>query len=227
MKAAWLVAVLALTACEKTAAPTSRSEQILATGDGSLGSPPGPPLADLHSADAARPRRKLCPGDGNARGRILPRVALSHVEAPGAAHLDGALPAANGAWTWINFWAAWCGPCKEEIPRLLGWQDRLTRGGAPLHLVFVSVDDDGRQLEQFLGQQPPEGLRASLWLPDGPLRATWLSSMRMKSSPELPEQALIDPEGHVRCFIEGAVEDPDYAETAALLGASFGASFGH
>jgi hypothetical protein len=48
-------------------------------------------------------------------------------------------------------------------------------------------------------------------------RNAWMTSLRMKSAPELPEHALVDPEGHVRCFIEGAVEDGDYAEIAALV----------
>jgi hypothetical protein len=39
----------------------------------------------------------------------------------------------------------------------------------------------------------------------------------MNAAPELPEQALIAPDGRVRCFIEGAVDDSDYAEIAALV----------
>jgi hypothetical protein len=41
--------------------------------------------------------------------------------------------------------------------------------------------------------------------------------LRIKSDPELPEQTLVDPEGRVRCFIEGAVEDGDYSEIASLV----------
>ena len=144
-------------------------------------------------------------------------MALSHVEAPGAARLDGTSPIARGSWTWINFWAAWCGPCKEEMPRLLAWQDKLAKAGSPVRFVFVSLDDDERQLEQFLEHQPQDGMRSSLWLPDGPARAGWLGSLRMKSAPELPEQALVDPTGHVRCFVEGAVDDGDYAEIAGIV----------
>jgi thiol-disulfide isomerase/thioredoxin len=124
---------------------------------------------------------------------------------------------AHGQWTWINFWAAWCGPCKEEMPRLLSWRDRLASAGTPVQLVFVSLDDDGRQLDGFLAAQPPEGVRSTLWLPDGPTRADWLKSLRMSSAPELPEQAIISPSGRVRCFVEGAVEDGDYAEISAMV----------
>jgi hypothetical protein len=103
------------------------------------------------------------------------------------------------------------------MPRLLAWQDRLASAGTPVQVAFVSLDDDSRQLEQFLSQQPPAGVRSSYWLSDGPGRAAWLSGLKMKSAPELPEHALVDPAGHVRCFIEGAVEEADYAEIAALV----------
>jgi hypothetical protein len=43
-----------------------------------------------------------------------------------------------------------------------------------------------------------------------------MKSLRM-TNPELPQHALVDPDGRVRCFIEGAVEDADYAEIAALV----------
>jgi thiol-disulfide isomerase/thioredoxin len=147
----------------------------------------------------------------------MPKTAPGRVEATGGPRLPASVPVAHGAWTWINFWAAWCAPCKEEMPRLLAWQDRLARAGTPVRVAFVSLDDDSRQLEQFLGQQPTDGVKASYWLGDGPARAAWLSSLKMKSSPELPEHALVDPTGRVRCFIEGAVEEGDYAEIAALV----------
>ena len=148
---------------------------------------------------------------------MLPRGPASHAEAPGAPRLDGSLPSAKGQWTWINFWAAWCSPCKEEMPRLLAWKNRLAKAGSPMHLAFVSLDDDERQLSAFLEAQPADGVRATLWLPDGPLRASWLKSLRMSAAPELPEHALIGPDGRVRCFVEGAVEESDYAEIAALV----------
>jgi thiol-disulfide isomerase/thioredoxin len=217
------LALLALAAaCDKddsAGTTVSRSEQVIATG----AMPTAPPDAGTSASTAssaqhvAPPRaRKLCDGDGNAKGRALSKTPMSHVEAPGAARVDGTV-AARGSWTWINFWAAWCGPCKEEMPRLVSWQDRLAKAGTPVRFVFVSLDDDARQLEQFLEKQPAEGLKSSLWLPDGPARTSWLGALKMKSAPELPEQALVDPQGRVRCFVEGAVDDGDYAEISALV----------
>ncbi len=145
-------------------------------------------------------------------------MTLAHVEASGASRLDGALPPARGRWTWLNFWAAWCGPCKDEMPRLLAWQDRLADAGTPVRLVFVSLDDDPRQLQDFLDRQPQDGVRSSLWLPEGPNRTGLLAGLRMKSTPELPEQALVDPTGRVRCFVQGAIEDGDYPEIAGIVG---------
>jgi thiol-disulfide isomerase/thioredoxin len=143
-------------------------------------------------------------------------VTLPVVDAPGAPPLDNGLPA-RGVWTWVNFWAAWCGPCKEELPRLLGWQDKLARAGAQVRFAFVSLDDDDRQLQDYLQHQPVGGLKSSLWLSDGPKRGSVLGGLRMKASPDLPEQVLIDPSGRVRCFVEGAVEDSDYAEIAGIV----------
>ncbi len=193
-----------------------RTEQVLATGSMATAAP-GPPDAHVAVVTTAPRLHGLCEGDGNAQGRTLSRLAAAHAEAPGAAPLDGTLRAGRSRWMWINFWAAWCKPCKEEIPRLLAWRDRLASAQSPIALVFVSLDDDARQLDSFLEQQPPGGLRSTLWLPDGRTRRVWMTSLRMKSAPELPEHALVDPGGRVRCFIEGAVEEGDYAEIAALV----------
>jgi thiol-disulfide isomerase/thioredoxin len=197
---------------------SSRSDQVLAAAQSNAptSAPAGDP-APHAGTPAPSHARKLCQGDDTARGRSLPKTPTSHLEAAGAPRISGDLAASRGQWTWINFFAAWCGPCKEEIPRLVDWRDRLAKAGTPIHLVFLSLDDDQRELQTFLDAQPEGGVRSALWLPEGSTRARWLKSLRIKSDPELPEQALVDPEGRVRCFIEGAVEDGDYSEIAALV----------
>lgn len=39
--------------------------------------------------------------------------------------------------------------------------------GGKLRVVFVSLDDDQRQLDDFLKAQPETGVRATYWLKEG------------------------------------------------------------
>lgn len=145
--------------------------------------------------------------------RAFPEQELGHGEAAGTAALDPRVRVGHGRWVWVNLWAAWCAPCKEELPRLLQWAKRLSPS---LDMQFVSLDDDQRQFLRYLGQQPADGLRASYWLPEGKTRGAWLSDLGIDESPELPIQILVNPRGKVHCIIHGAVEDTDFARVAQL-----------
>jgi thiol-disulfide isomerase/thioredoxin len=141
------------------------------------------------------------------------------VSASGAVALPASISFGTGKWLWVNLWAAWCGPCKEEIPRLINFQSRLRTSGVMLDLAFVSLDDDERQLSRFLEAQPPAGLRASYWLPEGPSRDTWIGALGVTNAGNLPVHALVNPSGQVACLIQGAVEESDYAAIADIVGA--------
>jgi thiol-disulfide isomerase/thioredoxin len=39
----------------------------------------------------------------------------------------------------VNFWATWCGPCQEELPRLS--QIAASYSGKPVNFVFISIDE--------------------------------------------------------------------------------------
>ncbi len=39
----------------------------------------------------------------------------------------------------VNFWATWCGPCQEELPRLS--QLAAAYAGKPVRFVLVSIDE--------------------------------------------------------------------------------------
>lgn len=175
-----------------------------------------PPTATAATTAApAGPARQLCAGQ---KQRSAPKGTPKTAAAPDATPPPASIPMGVGKWTWINLWAAWCGPCKEEMPRIIGWQKKLSDAGVMIDLAFLSLDDDERQMRRFLEAQPKDGVRATYWLPEGE-RAGWLGSLGLKESPQLPVQILVAPSGQVACVIEGAVEDRDYSAIAAFVGA--------
>ncbi|APR86308.1 Thioredoxin [Minicystis rosea] len=166
------------------------------------------------SATAAAPRQ-LCTGQ---KPRSAPKSSPKTAAAEGATPPPSPLPMGVGKWTWVNLWAAWCGPCKEEMPRLIAWQKKLSDAGVMIDLAFVSLDDDERQMRRFLDAQPKDGVRSTYWLPEGE-RSGWLGAFGLKESPQLPVQILVAPSGQATCVIEGAIEDRDYAAIASFVGA--------
>jgi thiol-disulfide isomerase/thioredoxin len=47
----------------------------------------------------------------------------------------------------VNFWAAWCVPCREEIPQFVMLQDRY--GDQGLQVIGISIDDTESELRDF------------------------------------------------------------------------------
>jgi thiol-disulfide isomerase/thioredoxin len=202
-----------MAACEEAkpvATTRERSEVVQATGS----APEAPSVVTVPSAPKAAGPRKLCEGQLGKPGHDLPKRPPATKAAPGAKPPSALAP---GRWTWVNLWAAWCAPCKEEMPRLSRFAARLGQAGKELTLAFVSLDDDERQLEQFLAAQSENGVRATYWLREGRERDDWLALAGLTRDPQLPVQLLVDPRGKVRCTVNGAIEDQDFAEIASIV----------
>lgn len=60
-----------------------------------------------------------------------------------------ALSELRGQVVMINFWASWCGPCKQEMPHLNRLYDKYRDAG--FVLLGVNVDDDPRKAASAAG----------------------------------------------------------------------------
>lgn len=210
-----------LPACDSSqnkapSAPRERSQAIQSTAATTTLANARATSAVAGSASAPPKRRRaLCAG-GLQEGKSLPKKPVSRAAEDAAGELPADLKATEGSWLWVNFWAAWCAPCKEEIPRLFAWERQLSSRQPPLRVAYVSLDDDERQLRQFL--QASSHLKATYWLREGKERDEWMSAAALEPDPELPIHLLVDPKGRVRCKVQGAVEDTDFSELERLLG---------
>ncbi|MBN1612222.1 MAG: redoxin domain-containing protein [Polyangiaceae bacterium] len=213
-------AVVTLVACDiekkkdPPIAPQARSQAI--TGNPNAVVEQQPAATAAPRPTAVRKRGKLCVGP-TGQGATVSGEGLLVAAAPGSALPPETMPVGRGRWTWINFWAAWCAPCKAEIPLLRSWERRLNAEATKVELVFVSLDDDQRQLEQLLANPGATELRSTYWLREGREREKWLSDVGVSKDPQLPVQLLVGPSGKVRCIIEGAVEPEDWPRIWALI----------
>ena len=56
----------------------------------------------------------------------------------------------------LNFWATWCSPCRSEIPRFVGFENKY--GGDGFEIIGISLDDDPKRVRgfyQLLGMNYP------------------------------------------------------------------------
>ena len=192
--------------------PKERSNVVVSSAKPTAASGAAAPSASPSAAP--RPPRQLC--TGSTDGLKTPHGRIKTAQAAGVDPLPTPIAFGAGKWIWVNLWAAWCVPCKEEMPRLLRWQDELRKSGVLLDLVFVSLDEDERQMQRFLDEQPRTGLRATYWLPEE-LRKGWLQPLGISENVQLPVQALVSPRGDVACVINGALEEDDFPQISKVI----------
>ena len=89
----------------------------------------------------------------------LPARAVSVGETLPARWLDSAqgpqpLIAGQARITYVDFWASWCGPCKQSFPWMNEMHGKFAASG--LRILAVNVDAKRVEAEQFLARNPAQ-----------------------------------------------------------------------
>ncbi len=120
----------------------------------------------------------------------------------------------RGQVVFVNFWATWCPPCREEFPSMvrLGL-DLQQRFPGKFRMVAVSVDEGWDPVRRFFGGQAPP-VDVTLDSPDQANTRAYYCAAR-KGCPDsykFPESYIVDPRGHLVAYVVGP---RDWSDPAA------------
>jgi peroxiredoxin len=149
----------------------------------------------------------------------LASVSLASSDLAGSPAPDFALKSATGEnlrlseyrgdVVMINFWATWCGPCRQEMPLLDELYSRYQRVG--FNLLGVNIDDDAGRAMQMI-----DDLGVSFPV----LFDTQKEVSKLYDVEAMPVTVLVDREGRIRHVHHGykpGYEDKYLDQIRALL----------
>lgn len=127
-------------------------------------------------------------GSGPAIGSPAPEFQIPDINGQSISLKDF-----RGKAVLLNFWATWCGPCREEIPSLNALYQRYRDQG--FVVLGVSVDEEDQDvIEEFLKVIPVD---FPILLDPEQTLATTYETFR------IPESFFIDPEGKIVGKVSG------------------------
>lgn len=131
-------------------------------------------------------------------------AALLALTLPDLAGREQAISQWKGKLLLVNFWATWCGPCREEMPNFVRVQAANASNG--LQIVGIAVDqpDKVRQFANELGINYPILL--------GGYGAIELSRALGNTVGALPFTVVVDRHGKVVFTHLGALHEPRLGE---------------
>lgn len=106
--------------------------------------------------------------------------------------LEGTLPDLHGKVVLVDFFASWCGPCKESFPAMQELYEKYSSKG--LVIVAVNLDKKKADMDDFLKKHP-----ASFTI----VRDAADKLVRELKIPTMPSSFLLDRNGKVHAFHRG------------------------
>ncbi len=126
-------------------------------------------------------------------------TAAWHIQVMGTDQQLHSLAEFKGKTLWIDFWASWCGPCRQSFP----WLNSLHQQLSPQQftVVAINVDENLDDAHRFLSMFSPNF--PVLFDPEGKLAELF-------QVPVMPSSFLVAPDGRILLQHKGF--RPDEAE---------------
>lgn len=111
----------------------------------------------------------------------------------------------RGKYLFIDVWATWCAPCRDEIPHMARLYEHFAKDKR-IALVSISVDSNVKTWKQFIGREKPAWAQ---YVVDRETNAFLDKEYRIYG---IPHFMLIDPEGRFVAYSFTRPSDPDCAK---------------
>jgi thiol-disulfide isomerase/thioredoxin len=109
----------------------------------------------------------------------------------------------------LNFWATWCGPCREELPMLV----KAAQAAGQPDLVFIAVSVDDSKTE---GKVPDAvrqfGISFPVWR-----GATGDDVFKLSKGEAVPATVFIDRDGTIESRVSGTIRESELTERIKWL----------
>jgi len=136
----------------------------------------------------------------SAQATLTPQAAAPDFTLRSAEGKNLRLKEQRGQVVLVNFWASWCGPCRQEMPHMNRLYDKYRASG--FTLLGVNIDDDPRKATGTAAQW---GLKFPVLLD------TDKTVSKLYDLGSMPATVLIDRDGRVRFLHRGYREGMEEA----------------
>jgi len=150
--------------------------------------------------------------------RVAPPRAAPAFEAQSSDGKPFTLADAKGQVLFLNFWATWCPPCREEMPSMLQLGRELSeRHPGKFRMVAVSVDEGWDAVRQYFLGRLPSGVQVVLD-PSQQVTKDYYCAARGGQCTEFkfPETYIVDASGKLVAYMVGPRDWNDPAATRFL-----------
>ncbi|HTH45898.1 MAG TPA: TlpA disulfide reductase family protein [Candidatus Limnocylindria bacterium] len=120
--------------------------------------------------------------------------------------LEGKLPDTKGKVVIVDFWASWCGPCKQSMPAFKELHEKFADRG--LVIIAVSLDETKEAMDGYLKKSP---------MPFSIARDAAEKLQKRLDISGIPLTYILDRQGVIRVIHEGYDGDDSKREYRAKV----------
>jgi thiol-disulfide isomerase/thioredoxin len=159
-------------------------------------------MAKTYGADSTKALFELMPDESKqskqgqdiqnyltAYRKIEIGAPFAEVTQPDTSNQNISLSSKTGKWLLLEFWASWCGPCRQENPELVKVYENFHKKGFDIYAVSLDVKKD-----QWIAAVHKDKLP---WMHVSDLKGDNNEAALTYSISGIPDNVLINPEGKI------------------------------